>query len=71
MGLPYNDEVKHRGNLFSLIYGSDALIPVDIGEPNLSFAHFSEKSNNKVVATDLDLLEGRRKMTLIQMAIQQ
>ncbi|XP_075095316.1 uncharacterized protein LOC142173594 [Nicotiana tabacum] len=53
---------------FSLIYGAEALIPVEIGEPSTRFAQATEESNGEEMRTNLDLLEERREATLIRMA---
>ncbi|XP_075095542.1 uncharacterized protein LOC142173789 [Nicotiana tabacum] len=55
---------------FSLVYGSEALIPVEIGEPNTRFTLATKESNDEELRTNLDLLEQRREATLIQMAAQ-
>ncbi|XP_070046208.1 uncharacterized protein [Nicotiana tomentosiformis] len=53
---------------FSLVYGSEALIPVEIGEPSARFTQATEESNDEKLRTNLDLLEQRREATLIRMA---
>ncbi|XP_075106918.1 uncharacterized protein LOC142179924 [Nicotiana tabacum] len=55
---------------FSLVYGSEALIPVEIGEPSTRFALATEESNNEELRTNLDLLEQRREAVLIRMEAQ-
>nr|XP_016503336.1 PREDICTED: uncharacterized protein LOC107821417 [Nicotiana tabacum] len=42
---------------FSLLYGSEALIPVEIGEPSMRFTLATEDSNDKELRENLDLLE--------------
>ncbi|XP_070050271.1 uncharacterized protein [Nicotiana tomentosiformis] len=56
--------------LFSLVYGSEALIPVEIGEPSTRFALAMEESNDEGLRTNLDLLEQRREASLIRIARQ-
>ncbi|XP_070032049.1 uncharacterized protein [Nicotiana tomentosiformis] len=46
---------------FSLVYGTEALIPVEIGEPSIRFEH----KNEEELRTNLDLTEERRIATLI------
>ncbi|XP_070006408.1 uncharacterized protein [Nicotiana sylvestris] len=55
---------------FSLVYGAEALIPVEIGEPSTRFTQASEESNNEEMRINLDLLEGKREAALIRMAAQ-
>nr|XP_016460739.1 PREDICTED: uncharacterized protein LOC107784171 [Nicotiana tabacum] len=55
---------------FSLVYGSEALIPVEIGEPSTRFIMAMEESNDEELRTNLDLLEQRRESILIWMAAQ-
>ncbi|XP_070005391.1 uncharacterized protein [Nicotiana sylvestris] len=55
---------------FSLVYGVEALIPVEIGEPSTRFTQATEESNDKEMHLNLDLLEGRREAALIRMAAQ-
>ncbi|XP_070020386.1 uncharacterized protein [Nicotiana sylvestris] len=55
---------------FSLVYGAEALIPVEIGEPSTRFMHATEESNSEEMRVNLDLLEGRREAALIKMAAQ-
>ncbi|XP_075092219.1 uncharacterized protein LOC142172489 [Nicotiana tabacum] len=56
--------------LFSLVYGAEALIPVEIGEPNIRFTQTSKESNDEEMHINLDLLEGKREAALIGMAAQ-
>ncbi|XP_070019374.1 uncharacterized protein [Nicotiana sylvestris] len=53
---------------FSLVYGAEALIPVEIGEPSTRFTPASEESNGEEMRINLDLLEGKREAALIRMA---
>ncbi|XP_070021775.1 uncharacterized protein [Nicotiana sylvestris] len=55
---------------FSLVYGAEALIPVDIGETSTRFTQASEESNGEEMRINLDLLEGKREAALIRMAAQ-
>ncbi|XP_070004516.1 uncharacterized protein [Nicotiana sylvestris] len=55
---------------FSLVYGVEALIPVEIGEPSTRFEQGTEESNSEEMQFNLDLLEGRREDALIRMAAQ-
>ncbi|XP_070049027.1 uncharacterized protein [Nicotiana tomentosiformis] len=55
---------------FSLVYGAEALIPLDIGEPSMRYTHLTEEANKEEMRVNLDLLEERREATLIRMAAQ-
>nr|XP_009762885.1 PREDICTED: uncharacterized protein LOC104214860 [Nicotiana sylvestris] len=55
---------------FSLVYGAEALIPVEIGEPSTRFMQATEESNSEEMRVNLDLLEGRREAALIRMTTQ-
>ncbi|XP_019252672.1 PREDICTED: uncharacterized protein LOC109231465 [Nicotiana attenuata] len=39
---------------FSLVYGAEALIPVEIGEPSTRFQHTTESSNNEAMTRPLN-----------------
>lgn len=43
---------------FSLVYVSEALIPIEIGEMSLRYVHTTGDSNDEAVACCLDLVEG-------------
>ncbi|XP_070019257.1 uncharacterized protein [Nicotiana sylvestris] len=55
---------------FSLVYGTEALIPVEIGEPSTRFTQATQESNDEEMRVNLDLLETRREDALIRMAAQ-
>ncbi|XP_070005052.1 uncharacterized protein [Nicotiana sylvestris] len=59
-----------RETPFSLVYGAEALIPVEIGEPSTRYTQVAEESNEEEMRIILDLLEERRKIALIRMAAQ-
>nr|KYP51927.1 Retrovirus-related Pol polyprotein from transposon 17.6 [Cajanus cajan] len=42
---------------FRLVYGSDAMIPVEIGEPTFRRTHFDESNNSAELCANLDTLE--------------
>ncbi|XP_070052106.1 uncharacterized protein [Nicotiana tomentosiformis] len=42
---------------FSLVYGSEALMLVEVGEPTLRFSRANKEKNNEVFLVKLDLLE--------------
>ena len=43
-------------SLFSLVYGVDAMIPVEIGEPSLHRELYDPVQNHENMSTNLDLL---------------
>nr|XP_009787973.1 PREDICTED: uncharacterized protein LOC104235845 [Nicotiana sylvestris] len=45
---------------FSLVYGSEALIPVEVGEPSARFRHASKESNHEAMNASLELLDEKR-----------
>ncbi|XP_070008524.1 uncharacterized protein [Nicotiana sylvestris] len=51
-----------------MVYGAEALIPVEIGEPSTRYVQATEESNDEEMRVNLDLLEGRREAALIRMA---
>ncbi|XP_070029392.1 uncharacterized protein [Nicotiana sylvestris] len=53
---------------FSLVYRTEALIPVEIGEPSTRFTQATQESNDEEMRVNLDLLETRREAALIRMA---
>ncbi|XP_070018122.1 uncharacterized protein [Nicotiana sylvestris] len=55
---------------FSLVYGAEALIPVEIGEPSTRYTQATEESNEEEMRVNIDLLEERREAALIRMATQ-
>ncbi|XP_070015868.1 uncharacterized protein [Nicotiana sylvestris] len=55
---------------FLLVYGTEALIPVEIGEPSTRFTQATQESNDEEMRVNLDLLEARREAALIRMAAQ-
>ncbi|XP_075102012.1 uncharacterized protein LOC142177421 [Nicotiana tabacum] len=56
---------------FSLVYGTEALIPVEIGEPSTRYTHATEELNEEDMRMNLDLLEERIEAVLIRMATQE
>jgi len=54
---------------FSLVYGPDAMILVEIGEPSIRQEHYDQESNEACMNTQLDLLlEKREKARIRDMA---
>ncbi|XP_070041211.1 uncharacterized protein [Nicotiana tomentosiformis] len=55
---------------FSLMYGSEALIPVEVGEPTLRFSRANEEANNEAFLVKLDLLEEHQDLTYVRIVAQ-
>ncbi|GJZ59394.1 reverse transcriptase domain-containing protein [Tanacetum coccineum] len=53
---------------FSLTYGSEVIIPAEIGMPTYRTIHFNEALNKEVIRLNLDLTQERRETTTIQEA---
>ena len=54
--------------LFNLKFGSDAIIPVEIGINSLRVAHFDPEQNEPNLRANLDLLEEVRKKASVKAA---
>nr|XP_033510364.1 uncharacterized protein LOC117275111 [Nicotiana tomentosiformis] len=57
-------------NLFSLVYGAEALIPIEVREPTLRYFQADEESNNEAILVNSELLDERRDLAHIRMAAQ-
>ncbi|XP_070040804.1 uncharacterized protein [Nicotiana tomentosiformis] len=55
---------------FSLVCGTEALIPLQIGEPSTRYTHTTEAINEEELRVNLDLTEERREAALIRMVAQ-
>ncbi|XP_070050250.1 uncharacterized protein LOC142173677 [Nicotiana tabacum] len=55
---------------YSLVYGTEAVIPVEVGEPNLSYSYESGISNNEGRRQELGEVDKRRDMAYIRMIAQ-
>ena len=51
---------------FSLTFGTEAVIPVEIGEPTLRVEYYDEETNNSRLQANLDLLEEKREVAYIR-----
>ncbi|XP_070042955.1 uncharacterized protein [Nicotiana tomentosiformis] len=56
--------------LFSFVYGTEALIPVEVGEPTLRNFQANKESNNEAMLIKLELLEERMDLVHVKMAAQ-
>ncbi|XP_070007782.1 uncharacterized protein [Nicotiana sylvestris] len=55
---------------FCLVYGAEALISVEVGEPTLRYFQASEGTQNEVMLVNLELLDERKDLEHIRMAAQ-
>nr|XP_009781191.1 PREDICTED: uncharacterized protein LOC104230152 [Nicotiana sylvestris] len=55
---------------YSLVYGTKAVIPVEVGEPSLRYSHESSTSNDERIIQELDKIDEQRDMTYIRMVAQ-
>ena len=53
---------------FLMTYGSEVVIPLEIGFPTLRTSHFSVEENN---STSLDLVDERREVAMVKMVLYQ
>ncbi|MGV7989123.1 hypothetical protein PJP10_32645, partial [Mycobacterium kansasii] len=56
---------------FSLSYGSEAMVPVEIGLPTARVKNYREDRNSEQIAANLDLLEEMRNISAIRAAARQ
>ncbi|GJS36546.1 hypothetical protein Tco_0534928 [Tanacetum coccineum] len=59
---------SNRDTPFSLTYGTEAVIPAEIGMPTLRTAEVDLEKNNKALEINLDLLEEKREQAAIHEA---
>nr|KYP37686.1 Gypsy retrotransposon integrase-like protein 1 [Cajanus cajan] len=52
---------------FRLTYGTDAMIPVEVGEPSLKRTQFDEDSNRETLNVQMDLVDEAREQALVNM----
>ena len=56
---------------FSMSYGAEAVIPIEIGFPTLRTQTFNPNDNDKLLEISLDLIEERRENAMVQLAYYQ
>ena len=56
---------------FSMTYGVEAMIPLEIGFPTLRTSSFTPSNNNGLLEKSLDLIEERRESVMVQLAYYQ
>ena len=60
-----------RDTPFNLAFGSDAVIPIEIGINSLQVAHFDLEQNEANLRANLDLLEEIREESSVKAAARQ
>ncbi|GAA0156078.1 hypothetical protein LIER_13653 [Lithospermum erythrorhizon] len=68
MVVPDNPESDHWRNPFSLVYGSNALLPVEIYTNTARVTYYYELANEQGLRLNLDLLEGKRVVAVTKMS---
>ncbi|GJR03894.1 reverse transcriptase domain-containing protein [Tanacetum coccineum] len=68
MGTPHHVKSSNGDTPFSLTYGTEAVIPAEIGMPTLRTAEVDLVQNNEALEINLDLLEERREQAAIHEA---
>ena len=56
---------------FSITYGAEAVIPLEIGFPTLRTSSFNSSSNDELLEKSLDFIEERRESAMVQLAYYQ
>ena len=56
---------------FSMTYGAEAIIPLEIGFPTLRTSFFTPSNNDGLLEKSLDLIEERRESVMVQLAYYQ
>jgi hypothetical protein len=57
------------GTPFALAYGLEAVIPLEVGMPTTRTTNFIVETNEDNLRKDLDLLEERRDLAVVQLAL--
>ena len=57
--------------LFSMAYGTDAVIPLEIGFPTSRISSFNPRDNDEQLAKSLDLIKEKRENAMVQLAYYQ
>nr|XP_009764637.1 PREDICTED: uncharacterized protein LOC104216311 [Nicotiana sylvestris] len=69
-GLPHHAKTSTGETPYSLVYGTDAVIHVEVGEPSLRYSNESVPNNDKNRIQDLDEVEERRDMAHMRIVAQ-
>ena len=57
--------------LFSMAYGTEAVIPLEIGFPTSRTNSFNPRDNDEQLAKSLDLIKEKRENAMVQLAYYQ
>lgn len=57
LGIRDNDEDNYGETSFSLAYGMEVILPVEVNLPISRVAHFNEEKNKELIGLELDLQE--------------
>ena len=57
--------------LFSMTYGAEAVIPLEIGFPTTRTSSFNPKDNDEQLTRNLDLIKEKRENAMVQLAYYQ
>lgn len=63
LGLPNYLEYPTEEISFCLAFGTDAILPVEIGMPSYKTEYFDEAENTYLIAYSLDLMAKKKKMS--------
>ncbi|XP_070017014.1 uncharacterized protein [Nicotiana sylvestris] len=63
-------KARIRDTSYSLVYGTDAVIPVEVGEPGLRYSYESRPRNDEIERHELDEVKERRDMVYVRMIAQ-
>uniref|UniRef100_A0A2N9F868 RNase H type-1 domain-containing protein n=1 Tax=Fagus sylvatica TaxID=28930 RepID=A0A2N9F868_FAGSY len=58
----------HRETPFSLTYGVEAVIPLEVGLPTLRSEQYDQENNELMLTKDMDLAQERRDLAMIRLA---
>ncbi|GKE46310.1 reverse transcriptase domain-containing protein, partial [Tanacetum coccineum] len=61
-------KTSNEDTLFSLTYGTEAMIPVEIGMPSIRCAEVNQAENDEGLLLNLDILEERREKSAVREA---
>jgi len=60
-----------RETPFSMTYGVEAVVPLEMGFPTLRTSSFTPNNNDRLLEKSLDLIEERRENVMVQLAYYQ
>ena len=62
------EKVGNNYTPFSLVYGSEAVLPPEIGIPTYRISSYDESKNNEELRLNLEFLEERRELAALREA---